>query len=499
MINQLKIYNVGQKIRVGKTENDGGYVLPKQLLEDSECLFSYGISNDISFDENYIQLTDKKVYGYDHTIEGIDTNYPEHFTLYKKGLSGTPQEQTDNFLNHYKELGISGKVLLKVDVEGCEYEWLSNTNINELKSIVTGLTMEFHNLNNLSVLNQFFEIVTELNKHFYICHIHGNNCSGQFIYHEGDGDVLFPEVLEITFINKEIVTSAELDYSKYPGELDIPNAHHLPDFDLPFTHPDYVPKSMIKTYKDLKGRKWEGEGIPKWIFKTGPFKLENLPELYKHLFLDMLEKNPGYELFYFSDEDCMLSIHDSFGEGHFRTYDNVLATAYKADFWRYCILHTYGGCYGDFSQVMLTSFDSIIEDMDRVLVVDTPEASDALYNAFMCVKPGDTVVKRAIDISKYKIDNKIYGVNTLDITGPRVLGKAYCDIVFNGRQGPIHIGVHGTTKILNNYQMHSNFIVDFEGNHLILKKLQNHFHSVYYDRGMKHYGQMWEERIVFRP
>lgn len=262
------------------------------------------------------------------------------------------------------------------------------------------------------------------------------------------------------------------------------------------THHWYNP---IRTYQDFKGKVWREGGIPKWIFKTGPFSADALPEVMKHIFWEMAEKNPGYQLFYFSDHDCIISIYDDFGESHFRTYDNVLPTAYKADFWRYCILYKHGGCYGDFSQSMLTSFDNIIVGMDRVFVVDTPESSDALYNAFMCVKAGDLIVKEAIDITKHNIDNKLYGFNTLDVTGPRVLGRAYCNIVFNKRQGPIHIGVHGTTKILNNYQMHSNFIVDLDGNNLIVKKLNNHFALVYHNRGMKHYGQMWMERLVFRP
>ena len=47
---------------------------------------------------------------------------------------------------------------------------------------------------------------------------------------------------------------------------------------------------MIKTFKDLKDRKWKFDGIPKWIFKTGPFTIEDLPELMKEIYLDILKK-----------------------------------------------------------------------------------------------------------------------------------------------------------------------------------------------------------------
>ena len=229
MINQLKPYYVGEKIRLGNTY-DGGYILPKQMLEESECLFSYGINNDITFDEHYIQLTNKKVCGYDHTIEGIETQYPDLFTWYKKGLSGTPQEQTDNFLNHYKELGISGRVLLKIDVEGCEYEWLANTNIEELSHVVTGMVIEFHDLDQEIYRDQFISYLIELDKYFYLCHVHGNNYASTFNYEGHD----IPIVLELTFVPKALVPEASISTETFPTALDTPNNSNNPDINLDF-------------------------------------------------------------------------------------------------------------------------------------------------------------------------------------------------------------------------------------------------------------------------
>jgi len=229
MINQLKPYYVGEKIRLGNTY-DGGYILPKQMLEESECLFSYGINNDITFDEHYIQLTNKKVYGYDHTIEGIETQYPDLFTWYKKGLSGTPQEQTDNFLNHYKELGISGRVLLKVDVEECEYEWLQNTDIQELANITSCIVLEVHTLHDDSIREKFIGYIEELNRHFYLCHLHGNNYAPTFNYEGHD----LPIVLELTFVPKALVSEATISVETFPTALDTPNNSNNPDINLDF-------------------------------------------------------------------------------------------------------------------------------------------------------------------------------------------------------------------------------------------------------------------------
>lgn len=229
MINQLKPYYVGEKIRLGRA-NDGGYVLPKQLLQDSECLFSYGINNDITFDEHYIQLTGKKVYAYDHTIENIYSKHPDLFTWYKEGLSGTNKGQTDNFLNHYRQLKLSKRVLLKIDVEGCEYEWLLNTDIQQLANVTTGIVIEFHDINNETFRNIFVNCIQELNKHFYICHIHGNNCGGTFQYEEFN----FPSVLELTFVPKAIVTEVSPSTETFPTVLDSSNDVNVSDINLNF-------------------------------------------------------------------------------------------------------------------------------------------------------------------------------------------------------------------------------------------------------------------------
>ncbi len=229
MINQLKPYYVGEKIRLGRA-NDGGYVLPKQLLQDSECLFSYGINNDITFDEHYIQLTGKKVYAYDHTIENIYSKHPDLFTWYKEGLSGTNKGQTDNFLNHYRQLKLSKRVLLKIDVEGCEYEWLLNTDIQQLANVTTGIVIEFHDINNETFRNIFVNCIEELNKHFYICHIHGNNCGGTFQYKE----LNFPSVLELTFVPKAIVTEVSSSTETFPTVLDSSNDVNISDINLNF-------------------------------------------------------------------------------------------------------------------------------------------------------------------------------------------------------------------------------------------------------------------------
>lgn len=256
----------------------------------------------------------------------------------------------------------------------------------------------------------------------------------------------------------------------------------------------------IKTFKDIKDRVWEDEGIPKWIFKTGPFKAEDLPDIMKEIYLDILAKNPGYELFYFSNEDCMLSIHHHYGEEYFRLHQKLIPTAYQADFWRYLILNQYGGCYGDFTQVPLVSYDELIKDVDRVFVRDDPSNKSFLYNAVMCCKSGDSVVSRAIDISVDNIRNNRYGNTTLYVTGPAVLGEAFFQRKFNLNPNvkEISLGDYKRSRILQ-HRYSGGFVCNKDGKNIFMTKLANHVGFVYgNNHGTLHYDQAWRQGKVYK-
>ena len=67
-----------------------------------------------------------------------------------------------------------------------------------------------------------------LNKHFEIVHLHGNNHDKVL----SDG---FPNVIEITFLNKKNKVFSETSSKSFPlKHLDFPNNPHLPDIEFQF-------------------------------------------------------------------------------------------------------------------------------------------------------------------------------------------------------------------------------------------------------------------------
>lgn len=257
MIKELTLFNPKlPKIRLGYP-CDGGYVTAIQALCRSEALFSYGISTDISFETDYVEATNKKAYLFDHTIDNItpDPKVSDNMVFTKEGLSGLKQQNTDNFLSHYnkyfqnreeeKPCIFSGKVLFKCDVEGCEYEFLLNTDMEKMSKATTGLLFEFHNLKDLKTRIYFFECLRKINKYFYLCHVHGNNNADNFDYFEErvceDLNKTYiekfsiPSDIELSFVNKEIVNFAQKDTKSYPCNfLDRLNNICRPDSDLTF-------------------------------------------------------------------------------------------------------------------------------------------------------------------------------------------------------------------------------------------------------------------------
>jgi hypothetical protein len=233
MKNLLKPFNIFQeKIRVGgknptEKEYDGNYVLSKEALKYCSAIYTYGVGEDTSAEKDLSELINKPCYLYDHTINGYYLNELNPFFYYKKEGLGFSLECND-FLNHYKENNTEGEVILKIDVEGAEYDYLSNVNLEELEKKVVCLLIEFHNLNIDQNQIIFKNIINKLNKYFVLNHIHANNY----------GDIIggIPTVPELSFMNRRYVENIEEENIKYPIKgLDYPNTLQYDDIILDFS------------------------------------------------------------------------------------------------------------------------------------------------------------------------------------------------------------------------------------------------------------------------
>ena len=253
----LKPYNIDTHnlVRIGPN-SDGGYVIHKDSIDLTKKIITCGLSDDWKFEKNFKKIN-KVCYidAYDHTIDK-DFWYKRfrkdivHFFLLKKlrlykiikifdyldykiffknknkhFLKKVVQKaEKDNEISLSDLLSNDDGIFLKIDIEGNEYDILSDI-IKKSEKLVS-LIIEFHNIKNN--LNKIQNFITE-NKNLKLIHIHANN----FKEIDSNGN---PNDIELTFVNiNKINVSLEKSKKNYPiFGLDYKNFKRGKDIELKF-------------------------------------------------------------------------------------------------------------------------------------------------------------------------------------------------------------------------------------------------------------------------
>ena len=88
--------------------------------------------------------------------------------------------------------------------------------------------------------------------------------------------------------------------------------------------------------------------------------------------------SPGYQISLFDDYDCREFIKNNFDKTILYCYDMLLPGAYRADFWRYCVLYKNGGIYVDAGLKLMVNLDRYL-DYDLILVKDLDNTGTNIY------------------------------------------------------------------------------------------------------------------------
>jgi len=215
--------------------------------------------------------------------------------------------------------------------------------------------------------------------------------------------------------------------------------------------------------------------------------------------------NHDYEIYYFDDSDVE-NFMKEFGLREYICYNKLIPGAFKADLFRYCILYKFGGCYSDIGHVMYKSFDYICSDNNLVIVKDMNSKYWGIHNALICSNKSTDFIKKLIDKSCDNIENNYYGINSLDITGPTMMGNVYnclfenyCN--YNNKEiiksGIVNIN-NLKIEILNFKNTNNDFFIRNSNDEIILLiKFKNYSKIMYHDRNVKHYGELWNKKKVY--
>lgn len=239
-LNLLKVYRYDNKIRLGNID-DGGYVIADNL-GDYDCYISAGISSEDSFSRDFVprfRMNKSNSFAFDGTIEKYPNIGSKDITFIKKNIGPT----NDNFCTNLDFIFENfSHIFLKLDIEGCEYEWLNSLSIDKLGKFKQ-IVMEYHGINDngFSCLHQNkIKCWEKMNNVFYTVHLHGNNFSHL--------QNKIPETIEVTYLRKNLFNGKLYDNIHPLPDLrvDRPNQPGVPDFDLNF--PPFVNFDTTQLY-----------------------------------------------------------------------------------------------------------------------------------------------------------------------------------------------------------------------------------------------------------
>jgi hypothetical protein len=210
------------KIRLGK-DNDGGYILADVTYPKNTILVSAGIGNDSSFEEAFIEKYSQNCFAFDGTI--TDLSKP-HIEFEKKNVGLT---NTDTITTLQNLIQSHNSLVLKMDIEGGEIEWLKTlgNEIHKFQQIIIVFHLPFAKTN-----QYIFEL---LNRFHVLIHFHPINSSG----FTDLSDVAVPNMFECTYLNKSyFCKNPELNKDPIPSALDMKNV--LDRDDITINYPPFV-------------------------------------------------------------------------------------------------------------------------------------------------------------------------------------------------------------------------------------------------------------------
>jgi Methyltransferase FkbM domain len=210
--------------------NDGGYLMCGNLLGDVQSGYSYGISGYDKWGCDISSTLHVPVHQYDcfNPSQPVCPDGKTVFHLECVGPTAATVEGRyfDTIDNQFTKNGDDGKrIVLKIDVEGAEWDSLLSTP-DEVLQRIDQMAVEFHwELDDARWTQQerYARLVRRLKQFFEIVHIHFNNASCL------EGLEPFPTwAYEVLFVSKRL---AVIDPSRRAGGLHPLDAPNNPTFE----------------------------------------------------------------------------------------------------------------------------------------------------------------------------------------------------------------------------------------------------------------------------
>ncbi len=219
-------------VRIGRL-NDGGYAMINDFRENMSA-YSFGISDDMSWDIHLHDISGMRVHMYDHTIPCAPT-FHHGCDFYRIGLGVADDREHDllSLLSVLKENGDMDNrngLIMKMDIEGAEWRVLEGMPETVLQ-LFRQMVFEFHGMikqdNDEDDIR--LRVLRKLNTTHQVVWVHGNNCTGAV----GNQEMTMPFSIEVLYLNR-MHYSFEDNGVHLPLTIDMPNLPGRRDFNLSY-------------------------------------------------------------------------------------------------------------------------------------------------------------------------------------------------------------------------------------------------------------------------
>lgn len=216
-VDRLKDYEL---ISIAGSSLSGHYLMADSFRKNS-IAYTFGLNRDASWELEMVRKGYQS-FIYDHNKTGLPF-FVEGFNYFQEGLSGDsqPLKQLDTLANYIKRNGHQNRtgMILKMDIEGAEWDFLNSVDIKTLKQF-DQIIFEMHNLVrscSKEESNRRLKALEKLNWTHQLVHLHANNTS----YVVQMNGFTFPDVIEVTYVNRDKFKTFEDPLLILPTDKDV--------------------------------------------------------------------------------------------------------------------------------------------------------------------------------------------------------------------------------------------------------------------------------------
>jgi hypothetical protein len=210
--------------RIGDA-NDGGYLACKNLVPNSQAVYSYGIAGTDDWGCELSGRLGVPVHQYDCFNPARPVCRPGATPMFHDECVGPRKvKEEDRFFDtvesHIATNGDAGKpIIMKMDVEGAE--WPSFIAMPDaVLGQIDQLSVEFHEVSS----PEFLDVIRKLKRTFHVVNVHYNNWECRT-----DVAPLPARVFELLLVNKRLGIVDPEGRPVHPNPLDAPNNSRMPD------------------------------------------------------------------------------------------------------------------------------------------------------------------------------------------------------------------------------------------------------------------------------